>query len=129
MRQSFFADMGGVRLQLEDDEFRITSKQIFALHKLDLIKLDTLNPAAIDDRSKADGVAELFKNRMIPYSEPRTFDAAHRHHHPGAEHYSVYSVYGYQPHVVGQAERRVRSHRAQDRLYKRRSLDKNRVQV
>lgn len=60
MRQSFFADMGGVRLQLEDDEFPITSKQIFALHELDLIKLDTLNPAAIDDRSKADGVAKLF---------------------------------------------------------------------
>lgn len=38
---------------------------------------------------------------MVPNSEPRTIDAAHRHPHRGAEYYSFYNVYaGYQPHVV-----------------------------
>ena len=60
MRQSFFADMGGVRVRLRDDEFPVTSKHIYALLKLDLIKLDAISPAAIDDRSKTDGVARLF---------------------------------------------------------------------
>ncbi|MCJ1256716.1 hypothetical protein MMC24_004540 [Lignoscripta atroalba] len=60
MRQSFFADMGGVRVQLQDDEFPVTSKHIYVLFKLGLIKLDAITPAAIEDRSKADGVAKLF---------------------------------------------------------------------
>ena len=60
MRQSFFADMGGVRVRLRDDEFPVTSKHIYALLSLELVKLDTINPAAIGDRSKTDGVAKLF---------------------------------------------------------------------
>ena len=60
MQQSFFADMGGVRVKLEDDEFPVTSKHIYVLFKLGLIKLDAITPAAIEDRSKADGVAKLF---------------------------------------------------------------------
>ena len=60
MRQSFFADMGGVRIRLRDDEFPVTSKHIYPLLKLGLIKLDTISPAAIDDRSKTDGLAKLF---------------------------------------------------------------------
>lgn len=60
MEQSFFADMGGVRIKLEDDEFPVTSKHIYVLHKLGLIKLDAITPAAIEDRSKADGVAKIF---------------------------------------------------------------------
>ncbi|KAK3176099.1 hypothetical protein OEA41_007421 [Lepraria neglecta] len=60
MRQSFFADMGGVRVNLKDDEFPVTSKHIYVLFKLGLIKLDAINPAVIEDRSKADGVAKLF---------------------------------------------------------------------
>ena len=60
MRQSFFADMGGVRVKLKDDEFPVTSKHIYVLVKLGLIKLDAITPAAINDRSKADGVAKLF---------------------------------------------------------------------
>ena len=60
MRQSFFADMGGVRVKLEDDEFPVTSKHIHILFKLGLIKLDAISPAAIKDRSKADGIAKLF---------------------------------------------------------------------
>lgn len=60
MQQSYFAEMGGIRLKLKDDEFPITSKHIYVLIKLDLIKLDTITPAAIADRSKADGVAKLF---------------------------------------------------------------------
>lgn len=60
MQQSFFAEMGGVRLKLEDDEFPVTSKHIFVLVKLNLINLDAITPAAIADRSKADGVARLF---------------------------------------------------------------------
>ncbi|MCJ1398354.1 hypothetical protein MMC11_001552 [Xylographa trunciseda] len=60
MRQSFFADMGGVRVKLDDDEFPVTSKHVFVLVKLGLIKLDSITPAAIADRSKADGIAKLF---------------------------------------------------------------------
>lgn len=60
MRQSFFAEMGGIRLRLDDDEFPITSKHIYVLLKHGLIKLDAINPAAIDDRSKADVVAKFF---------------------------------------------------------------------
>lgn len=60
MQQSFFADMGGVRVKLQDDEFPVTSKHVYILFKRGLIKLDALTPAAIDDRSKADGVAKLF---------------------------------------------------------------------
>ncbi|MCJ1322002.1 hypothetical protein MMC15_007347 [Xylographa vitiligo] len=60
MRQSFFADMGGVRLKLEDDEFPVTSKHLFVLIKLELVKLDNFSPALIEDRSKADGIAKLF---------------------------------------------------------------------
>lgn len=60
MRQSFFADMGGVRVNLKDDEFPVTSKHIYVLFKLGLIKLDAIKPAAIEDRSKADGSAKLF---------------------------------------------------------------------
>lgn len=59
MRQSFFADMGGVRIKLEDDEFPVTSKHIYVLVKLGLIKLDAITPATIEDRSKADGVVKL----------------------------------------------------------------------
>lgn len=59
MRQSFLADMGGVRVKLEDDEFPVTSKQIFVLVKLGLVKIDTMSTAAIDDRSKADSVTKL----------------------------------------------------------------------
>lgn len=60
MRQSFFADMGGVRVQLRDDEFPVTSKHIHVLFKHGLITLDAITPASIDDRSKTDGVAKLF---------------------------------------------------------------------
>ena len=60
MQQSFFAEMGGVRLKLDDDEFPINSKHVYVLVKLGLINLDAINPAAIDDRSKADGVAKVF---------------------------------------------------------------------
>ena len=60
MRQSFFADMGGVRVKLKDDEFPVTSKHVYVLYKLGLITLDAITPAAIEDRSKADGVAKLF---------------------------------------------------------------------
>lgn len=60
MEQSFFADMGGVRVKLKDDEFPVTSKHIYVLFKLGLIKLDAITPAAIEDRSKADGVAKIF---------------------------------------------------------------------
>jgi len=60
MRQSFFADMGGVRVELDDDEFPVTSKHVFVLVKLGLIKLDSITSAAIADRSKADGIAKLF---------------------------------------------------------------------
>ena len=59
MRQSFFADMGGVRIKLKDDEFPVTSKHIYVLVKLGLIKLDAITSAAIEDRSKADSVAKL----------------------------------------------------------------------
>ena len=60
MRQSFFADMGGVRVKLKDDEFPVTSKHVYVLVKLGLIKLDAITSAAIEDRSKADSVAKLF---------------------------------------------------------------------
>lgn len=60
MRQAFFADMGGVRVKLRNDEFPVTSNHIYALFKRDLIKLDAITPAAIKDRSKADGLAKLF---------------------------------------------------------------------
>ena len=60
MQQSFFADTGGVKVQLKDDEFPVTSKHIYVLFKRDLIVLDAKSPAAVDDRSKADGVAKLF---------------------------------------------------------------------
>lgn len=60
MEQSFFADMGGVRIKLEDDEFPVTSKHIYVLFKLGLIQLDAITPAAIEDRSKADVVAKIF---------------------------------------------------------------------
>ena len=60
MRQSFFADMGGVRVKLEDDEFPVASKHIHVLFKLRLINLDAIRPAVIKDRSKADGLAKLF---------------------------------------------------------------------
>lgn len=60
MEQSFFADMGGVRIKLKDDEFPVTSKHIYVLFKLGLIQLDAITPAAIEDRSKADGVAKIF---------------------------------------------------------------------
>ena len=60
IRQSFFAEMGGVRLKLRDDEFPLTSEHIYVLFKRGLIDLDSITTAAIDDRSKADGVAKLF---------------------------------------------------------------------
>ncbi|MCJ1281079.1 hypothetical protein MMC26_000397 [Xylographa opegraphella] len=60
MRQSFFADMGGVRIKLEDDEFPVTSKHLFVLIKLGLVKPESFTPALIEDRSKADGIAKLF---------------------------------------------------------------------
>lgn len=60
MEQSFFADMGGVRIKLKDDEFPVTSKHIYVLIKLGLIQHDAIPPAAIKDRSKADGVAKIF---------------------------------------------------------------------
>ena len=60
MRQAFFADMGGVRVKLRNDDFPVTSNHIYALFKRDLITLDAITPAAIKDRSKADGLAKLF---------------------------------------------------------------------
>ena len=60
MRKSFFVDMGGVRIKLKDDEFPVTSKHLFVLIKLGLVKVDQFNPALNEDRSKADGIAKLF---------------------------------------------------------------------
>lgn len=51
MEQSFFADMGGVRIKLEDDEFPVTSKHIYVLFKHGLIQLDAITPAAIKQTS------------------------------------------------------------------------------
>ncbi|OCL02642.1 hypothetical protein AOQ84DRAFT_422230 [Glonium stellatum] len=59
MRQAFFADMGGIRVRLNDDEFPVTSKHMFVLISLGLIKPSSITPEAIDDRSKTDGVAKL----------------------------------------------------------------------
>lgn len=60
MRQSFFADMGGIRVKLADDEFPVNSTHLLVLVKLGLVKLSAITPEAIDDRSKTDGLAKLF---------------------------------------------------------------------
>jgi hypothetical protein len=60
MRQSFFADMGGIRVSLKDDEFPVNSRHLLVFVNLGLVKLSTITPDAINDRSKADGIAKLF---------------------------------------------------------------------
>lgn len=56
---SFFADMGGLRLKLKDDEFPISSNHLLALLENKVINFPDITKAMIDDRSKSDNIAKL----------------------------------------------------------------------
>ena len=62
MTHSYFADMGGIRLKLKDDEFPINAEMLRGLLERDDIafpEIAEITKAAILDRSKADVIAKV----------------------------------------------------------------------
>lgn len=74
MRQAFFADMGGVRIKLRNEEFPVTSKQLLLLLEHGLISLtsirQTITQEAIDYKSKSDGFTKLFTSLQTACKQP-----------------------------------------------------------
>jgi hypothetical protein len=58
-KQAYFADMGGIRLTLRDDQFPITSEMLLKLVIKKIVKFPDMSKSMIQDRSKVDFIAKL----------------------------------------------------------------------
>ncbi|KAL7775272.1 hypothetical protein CFE70_006190 [Pyrenophora teres f. teres 0-1] len=66
VKHGFFADMGGVHLQVENlKSFPITSKQLYFLAEHDFISYPHITTTMINDKNKSDGLARLIASLQI----------------------------------------------------------------